>query len=552
MSGFRVYHAAAIIGGLLAGVASAASGTLSSVVDTSHTYQFFTNLALNDAGQLAFYASTPAGAANGYYRINAHGVIVPLLTENTQVPGLGVVQNLPASYSYDADLSRIFNNAGQLVVAHDTFAILLADGQSVDIVDQNRALPLGLNLWMASNLQEYPLSLNDRGEVIYPAVVNNKDLLLIGDRNGYKGVVGYEGMPAPGDNTGVTVTSFERTALINENGRIAYTAFLLPPPSDLDAASASTSIEFGGGRSGRQASRVYLAGDPVELTPTGPVLIGPSYTSVETLREGVATPKQIGSIMFGDDSDESLSIRLNNLDEVLVFGEIGIVGNSQSSGLFIVEPDGDLREVVRENLWLHENTYVRELSVDPFIQRIAFNDLGQALFSANLTDTYGHTLQSGLLIGDGRFLAEIIVAEGDIAPDGGLISYFSQGRLNNLGQVIFSAYIVDDLLAYTNEREAILLWDPDTGLTEIYNSNNDLDGQGPAIFLGSEGLDLNDLGQVAFSYTTAEHQGIAVWTPGVAVPEPVSAAVLSLGLLGLSCRGGRLRHGSCAPHIRVS
>ena len=138
--------------------------------------------------------------------------------------------------------------------------------------------------------------------------------------------------------------------------------------------------------------------------------------------------------------------------------------------------------------------------------RVALNDLGQAVFNADLSGTSdGIDDDEGIFLGSGAAIAQI-VREGQDAPDGnGTYGFFTINALNDSGQVAFwadlngtSGFSTDDTGIFRGSGQEI---------TQIVREGQDLpDGNGRFANFGAEPA-LNNLGHVAFQASLAGTSG---------------------------------------------
>jgi hypothetical protein len=148
------------------------------------------------------------------------------------------------------------------------------------------------------------------------------------------------------------------------------------------------------------------------------------------------------------------------------------------------------------------------------------NDLGQAVFQANLTGTSGSVSDDeGIFRGDGVTLTQIARA-GQTSPDGNgkFSSFFGGPDINGSGQVAFAATLTDTIGGSTDNM-GVFIYDDSFGIRQIVRTRQtilerlvvDLRLQTQLYDLGTG---LNVSGQVAYWFKLADgYEGIAIWSP---------------------------------------
>lgn len=173
-------------------------------------------------------------------------------------------------------------------------------------------------------------------------------------------------------------------------------------------------------------------------------------------------------------------------------------------------------------------------------RKSTLNDAGQVAFSADVNGFGGGFGQAlALFIGDGNSLRQ--VARHDDLTPGSTDRFVSFGSptINNLGQLAFMATTIDD---QSLRKAGLYRYDPANGIVPIARVGDVLFGDVVTkVDMAQQRGALNDLGQIAFSFTLSNgRHGIAV----TAVPEPAALKTLAL-VAPLLCVVCRRRPTSC-------
>lgn len=438
--------------------------------------------AINDAGEVAFYASFTTGSGGS-------GVV-----RGSGEPGsirLVVRQGDPAPDGngnfglFDASESPSLNSAGQVVfpasfvgtfgpndttgvvrgdVVPNRLVLLARQGQTVD------GLALG-------RLVTPPPSVNTPGKALFTSDLIGGLLLNDGDSNAVLARLGQ---------TLLGGTLFAGTgpgAVLNDQGQIALSPFVTGPTI---------------------AHVRFLRVD--------------GTTFVEVVRHGDPVPDHDGTFDLVLTSGLIRTPALNELGELAFHAAVGGASPPRTEGIFRgTDPDHLVTIVRRGDTAPGGNGSF--LSFDmPAEGSLALDDAGEVAFRATLTGTsQGSADNKGIFRGDGDQLIEL-VRNGQTAPDGdGTFADFDLPAINALGQVAFRA-----TLAGTANVKGMFLYDDEEGLIQVARQGQALLGTtiaamafAPDTSRGRKHLGLNVQGEVAFQFDLQDgRRGVAVWSPG--------------------------------------
>lgn len=338
--------------------------------------------------------------------------------------------------------------------------------------------------------------LNDAGQAVFSAVLDGTDGgdsddsgLYVGDGTAIPMQIAREGQLAPGGN-GMLSLGFIASG-INSSGQTVFQTNLR---------------DTSGGDSDNSA--IYISDGAAGLT--------------EIARTGNSGPDGDGII------SEVSRPRLNDAGQV-VFGARFSGATGGSSGVFVGDGASPLRTVVR----IGDAVPGSDGRFTSGFRGLTINDSGDVALIASVFDV-DDNFGSGVFQDKGDGLHQIALFGLD-APDGnGSFSGFSSLALNEMGQLVFDASLNETSRGDADD-EGLYFFDESRGLLQIAREGE--------MLLGSEITDLifnefdnafNDLGQVAYRFELADgRQGVALWSVGVAVPEPSSMVLLGCVGVGL-------------------
>ena len=470
-----------------------------------------------------------------------------------------------SSFGFDVAL----NDAGQAAFRggltgtsggfNDDSGIFRGDGTTLtQIARAGQAAPD--NNGSLSNFSSTP-ALNDAGQAAFVGFLAGTSGGLSDDRGIFRGdggtltQVARAGQAAP-DNNG-SFSDFDNPAL-NDAGQAAFFGSLAGTTgggSDNEglfrgdgttltqivrrgqaAPDGNGSFSFFGSPALNDAGQVAfngsLTGTSGGFNDDSGIFRGDGTTLTQVARAGQAAPDGNGS--FSD----FFSPVLNDVGQAAFVGFLTGTSGGFSDDLGFFRGDGTtLTQIVRRGQAAPDGNG----SFSDFFSP-ALNDAGQVAFNGELTGTGGGGSDNlGIFRGDGTTLTQV-ARDGQAAPtsdgtlEGVLLNLFFAPALNDLGQLAFLGDIDLQDGGSTSDEFGLFFYDDLLGLTSVARTGDAFDGStiidlsfSSGFNQQDEGSGLNNLGQVAYSYTLADgREGVAVW----AVPEPVSA-IGGLGMLSL-------------------
>jgi hypothetical protein len=363
-------------------------------------------------------------------------------------------------------------------------------------------------------------ALNDTGQVAFVATLTNTNGGFSDDRGIFRSddarivQIARESQFAPdGNGKFGTFESNFHTVSINESGQVAFDALLYDTAgaADDDAGvfrgDGTTLVQlaregqmspdgngsFGAGfgehalnNAGQVSFRSNLAG---AIVGTREGLFRADGTALVTIaRGGQDAPGGIGKF-----SQFDVSTSINDAGQVAFAGY-----TSNVSGIF--RGDGTNLTLIARTNDASPDGNGRYVGTPSYSTRL--NELGQAAFFANFSNTLGGASDNtGILRGDGASLVSI-AREGQLTPDGnGAFAEFTglgftaPAALNDLGQVAFDASLAGTL-GGNNDNYGIFRSDGTTLVQIVREGQATPDGNGRFDLRSRPAL--NDAGQLAF------------------------------------------------------
>ncbi|TWU22760.1 DUF7453 family protein [Bythopirellula polymerisocia] len=464
----------------------------------------FSSSVLNDAGQVAFYASlggTSGGSTDDTGIFRGDGLTLSQIVRAGQAAPGG--NDDFSSFSNSSSFpSIVLNDAGQVAFFSRLTAtssgvdpdrgIFLGDGATLSqIVRNGQATPEGTGSFTTfSN----PV-LNNVGEVAFQGSVFVNTSILRSDETTLTQIA-RKGQTVPDGNG---TFSFLGDPALNNMGQVASIALL-----------------------------TGTSGAPTDDTG---IFRGDGTTLTQIVRKGQTAPDGNGSFALFNSLLGSPA--LNDAGQVAFLSSLNDTtgGTADNTGIF--RGDGTtLVQLARTGQPAPGGN--GNFSI---LQFPALNNLGQAAFLANLTNTSGGLFDnSGIFLGDGTSLTQI--ARAGQATPGGNGNFFSFGdpAMNDAGQVVFSASSIGSTI-----NGGIYLHDDSLGLIPLAQVGDPFLGStisqvgfSSGGHFGDEQSGLNERGQVAYTFSLLDgRSGIALWSP---IPEPSSEVLLYLSAMALSIR----------------
>jgi len=467
--------------------------------ETFGEFQFFTQPILNNSGQVAFLTQNTPGVGNRIYRADGTS-LTEIARTGVTLPGIGESAGISDISSLNL-LSGGINGSGQIAYGASAIRttptaigpanfILLGDGTTSQLyVAQGQSPSDG------TGTLSRILTTSGIGNKI-----NNSRQLV------FRGAVSFLPNPNPANpfparerglfrTDGTTIITLAREGQSVPNGNGKFDRFPIAPALLNDL--------------GQTAFRADLEGvtNPIGSSTTGRGIFRSDGTTVtEIVRNTDTTSEGIRS--FSSLSDPVL----NNLGNVAFSASSG-----NGSGIF--RSDGTtLTQIVREGQAAPDGNGVFGRFSTSRGANPRLNDSNLTVFEAGIINTAGGSSnRSGIFQSDGTTITEVVL-RGQAAPDGnGTFSSFANILLNEFGQILFSAFIVNTAGGGSSDDFGLYLVDGDE-VIQVARRGQTLDGS--TIFPSSTFFgDFNDLGQIAFNVTlqdsTAIERAVAFFTPDV-------------------------------------
>jgi len=209
---------------------------------------------------------------------------------------------------------------------------------------------------------------------------------------------------------------------------------------------------------------------------------------VEVVRSGQATPG-------GKDTFSYFSIpQLNDSGQVAFFSGLNLTGGAGpiEEGIFRANGFGSSLKIMRRgDAAPGGNGHFRE------VDRFLMNNRGEVAFHSTISETAGASSDnSGVFLSNGAGGVKQIARKGQSTPDGnGIVFGFGNFALNDSGQVAFEGYLTDTRGADVDNR-GVFRGDG-TGISQIVRSGES-SSSGNGVFSGFNSVVMNNDGQVVF------------------------------------------------------
>lgn len=485
------------------------------------------NLVLNDAGQVAFLGNSGSSTWS-----EGSGSLALVVTGGMQAPGLPNGVTFSRS-QYDVQ-GLVLNDAGQTAfgASAGSRGIWSEGTGSLTLVarggDQAPGAPSGVNFGGGFSR---PL-INNAGQTAFTAdlsgsgidATNNQGIWSEG--SGSLALVAREGDHAPGTPSGVNFrfqAGVPLRPVLNDAGQTAFPAFLTG--EGVDATNGEGVWSEGSGT----LAPVARSGSPAPGTTSG--------VNFRNFNFGVAEQR----LALNSAGQTAFEATLSGTD-VNSFNNNGIW--SEGSGtLALVAREGDHAPGTPSGVIFRDSSNSSTGTLRAFEQP-RINDAGQTAFLANIADSAGARIGSGIWLADDGNLT-LVARTGDLAPGmpdgvnfGGVPTYDFQ--LNNAGQIAFAASFTGgngiwatdrsgdlQLVARTGDQLEVVPGDFRTIAQfnfPLFGSTGNGDGR-PSAF--------NNRGQLAFSVSFTDGTAGIFVSNRVAVPEPSTLLLLCFGSLAM-------------------
>lgn len=498
------------------------------------TFQRFAAPTLNNVGQAGFLATLGGVGVDesnngGVYRGDGRSPIVQIAREG-QAPadGPGLFTRFGNTFNFqsqgtDFGYGVVLNDAGQAafrgslggrgVNANNDEGFYRGDGSAAptQLVREGQVPDSGPGVITGLGFLEP--GFNRSGDALFLATLGGMGVDATNDRGLYRG----DGVFAPIE------IARKGQALASGPGVIL----------DFNAALQSDFNSLG-----QTVFQVTLGGDGVTAANDEGIYLGDGTTAfVEIARKGQAPSGGTGTL-----TSLFPAAQLNDAGQVAYGGRVAGDGITSFDGEGIYLSNGTAAgtiEVARTGQAPASGPGTFRSFEGPFL-----NNAGQTAFNVEFSGSNVDLYNRGSIYrGDGAALTQIVRA-GDAAPtsDGGFEGSFlilDEPILNDLGQIAFLAEIDLQDIGNPFGQFGIFFHDDALGLLSVARAGDALDGSTINSLYLSNGLrqpsgsvGLNNLGQVAYSYTLTDgRSGVAIWS-STPVPEPTSLALI--GLTGMT------------------
>ena len=489
----------------------------------------FSEVSLNDAGQIAFHAFT--GLSEGVF-LFSQGAIALLARQGQPAPGGG---------TFGGFSDPRINASGQVVFSDIIFGIFLAlDGTLIPVARRGDPAPGGEGATFIS--LPFPASINDAGEVAFGAYASapvGEGIFLFsagqitreigrGDpvpSGGFLGSVSFPSLNAAGQIAFLGYVSGVPGSGVFLLSKGSLTRVMSPgqqsPEGDLFTQARDPAVNNAGqvvftGMLANHVGGIYLyseatiarlagQGDPIDREPRFSSVSGATIGAAGRVVFSAATFPGANGVFdearnpiarLGDPAPEggvftSISFPTGNDRGDLVFQASNSRGGT---GLYLSSEGISSQIVVTGDPAPQEETFLAFYS--PFL-----NNKGAVAFIGAVSPSNRY----GLYVGSGVFRG--LVSTGDPAPGGGTFYMFNSVSLNDSGQVLFSAWVDAPL------RTGVFLWSE--GSVQAIAQTGDA-APGGGTFLSFSQQSLNASGEVAFdAIFSTRGPGVFLFSRGV-------------------------------------
>jgi hypothetical protein len=392
--------------------------------------------------------------------------------------------------------------------------------------------------------------INESNQVAFVAVLDETSVgstegIFLGGTSGPTELV--RGSQAPPDGNGV-LSSFSilGSRVFNEAGDVVFTASL----DDTNSGRRERGIFLAGdellqfaregyqapdGRNYQSLNNGQFVNNAGQVAFAAATQNGSDFSKGIFLGDGTSPLETV--VQFGDPAPDGNGEFYNMyLDVINDRGEVGFissveftVGSDDGEGIFRSDSSGNLIQIARTGEPTPDGRGVfRGFAVH------SLSDDGQLTFIGGSDALGGDTNDTGIYRGDGIGDLVQIVRSGQVLNIGGgtFVNEIEEHDVstNGKGEIAFVATLQNTDGGSTDDF-AILFVGNDLKLQKVARIGDELLGSTITGF-GFDGDNLNDFGQVAYSFWLADGRaGIALWS----IPEPPAAGLIAWGLLIASC-----------------